>query len=318
MASIAPKYQVRLRDQSGVLTAIFDDWVDMEFTKEVNNIGSYKFQINGEDARRSLFELDGQVEIWRQVAGCGLGWYKEFEGFHRLDSRSTDKEGNRIFVSDGVGLNDLLARSIIAYKAGTIRADKNAPAETVMKEYVDENCGPTADDTVVGRLYQGGFPNFSTEADLGRGPVWAGSRAFENLLDVLRDIANVAEMDFQIVQTSPANFSFFTYVGQLGSDRTYTNMDVANGLNGAGNYPVMFSIPTGTIQDIEYIRDRLAEANVVIVLGPGEGSTQDTLTRSDGIAIAASPWNRREVSRPGGDQEFDYQREQLGDEILKE
>src|SRR3990172_7332367 len=159
MASIAPKYQVRLRDQSGVLTAIFDDWVDMEFTKEVNNIGSYKFQINGEDARRSLFELDGQVEIWRQVAGCGLGWYKEFEGFHRLDSRSTDKEGNRIFVSDGVGLNDLLARSIIAYKAGTIRADKNAPAETVMKEYVDENCGPTADDTVVGRLYQGGFPN---------------------------------------------------------------------------------------------------------------------------------------------------------------
>jgi hypothetical protein len=88
--------------------------------------------------------------------------------------------------------------------------------------------------------------------------------------------------------------------------------------NGAGNEPVIFSVPYGNLQSLEYSLDRSTEGTVVFVLGSGEGSTRTVIVRENTSAIADSPWNRRELSVPGSGQEFEYQLQALGDETLEE
>lgn len=314
--SISARYQIRLLDQGGSQVALFDNFEGLEFGQTVDDIGYYNLTLADDgDSRLELFELDGQVEIDRTVPGVNLDWYGEFEGFHRKENRSTRQEGKKFYISSGVDYNELLARRRIGYKAGTILADKNDAAETVMKEYVNENCGAIA--TVGnGREINGVFPGFTVQSDGGAGDVWAGSRAFDNLLDVLKDIANSKLIDFQVAGSGPAQFVFQTFEDQLGADRTTEGL--SGKVNGAGNRPVIFSVPYGNLQSLEYSLDRSTEGTVVFVLGSGEGSTRTVITRENSSAIADSPWNRRELSVPGSGQEFQYQLENLGDETLEE
>lgn len=318
MTGIAATYNVRLKNHVGFVTAVFDDYLRLEYEKRVNDVGHFSITFyDDRDVRFTQFILDAQIEIWRSVPGQNLGFYKVFEGLFRKLHRTISETGERLITFSGVSYNDLLARTIIAYKAGTIRADKEDHVDTVMKEYVEENCGPTADDTVVGRLYQGYLPNFSVAPTDGLGTWWEGSRAFENLLDVLADIASHSAVDFDVLGSGPAKFIFRTYHNQMGSDRRNIDLDLT-GRNPSGNYPVIFSTGFGFTSDFSYTSDRMGEGNVVVVLGEGEGSTQTTVTRSNEDAIVETPWNRCEVSRPGTSQEYIYQLEQLGDEVLEE
>ncbi len=314
--SIAARYYVRLLNQGGVQVALFDSFEGLELGHIVDDVGYYNLTlVDDGDSRLELFELDGQIEIYRKVPGVGLNWYDEFAGFHRRENRSTQQEGKKFYVSSGVDYNELLARRRIGYKGGTVRADKNAVAETVMKEYVEENCGASA--TVGnGREITGVFPNFTVQSDGGAGIVWAGSRPFDNLLDVIKDVANFSLIDFQVIGSGPAQFVFQTFEGQLGADRTTEGL--SGKLNGAGNPPVIFSVPYGNLQSLEYSLDRSAEGTVVFVLGSGEGSTRTIITRENSSALDDSPWNRRELSIPGSGQEFEYQLQNLGDETLEE
>lgn len=314
--SIASRYYVRLLDQDGIQVALFDSFESLEFGHVVDDYGYYEltFKDNG-DSRFELFELDGQVEIFRSVPGVSLDWYAEFEGFHRNEHRITGQSGDKFYISAGADYNELLFRRRIGYKGGTIRADKNDASETVMKEYVEENCGPSA--TVAnGREIDGVFPGFVVQVDGGAGIDWSGSRAFDNLLDVLKDISNFSSIDFKVSGSGPAQFTFQTYEDQLGDDRTIEGLN--EGLNGAGNVPVIFSVPYGNLQSLEYSLDRSTEGNVVFVLGAGEGSTRTIITRENSTASDDSPWNSREISVPGSGQEFEYQLEDLGDESLEE
>jgi hypothetical protein len=318
--SIASRAYVLLRDQTGKKVAVFEDFFSLSLTRTVNDVCSYSFSIDGNDPRRNSFQPDGQIEVWRGIPGV-LKWYKEFQGFHITQGKAMGDDGKITFTSSGVGYNDLLARRVIAFKSGTIRAAKNCSAETAMKQYVDENC--TKDlMTVVGRLSDGYFPNFSIEGDktaTSLVPIqnWAGDKAFENLLDVLKEIATLSGIDFEVIGTGPAEFTFVTYLEQMGSNRTYSTV-TASGKNEYGNVPVVFGAVFGSVQSAEYSLDRMSEANVVIVQGKGDGSTKHTLTVSDSKAIAVSPWNMREVSRSASSSDFEYQLRDFGNQTLKE
>lgn len=300
--------------------AVFDDFQALSFTKQVNDVGSYTLTINGHDERRLLFELDGQVEVYRRIPGV-KDWYLEFEGLHRKAEKVLNEDGSILFSSTGVGYNDMLARTIVSYKQGTIRAAKNCSAETAMKEYVTENC-IVEDATVVGRLSEGYLPGFSVEPDktLTAGfaiPNWSGDKAYENLLDVLKEIATLSGIDFAVVGDGPALFVFNTYLQGMGLNKTYHTV-TSSGKNEYGNIPVVLADRFGSIAGGTYDDDRLAESNVVVVQGSGDGSTKHTVTRTDPEAINDSPWNRREVSRSASSQDFEYQLKDFGDQTLKE
>ena len=316
-------YELRLYDQSGSQVAIFDDWLSLAFSRKVNDAGSYMltFRDDEEDKRLDYFKLDTQLVIMRKIAGF-LPWTEEFHAMHRTPNRYIDANGVANFDTKGMCYNELLSRRIIAYKEGTIRADKNDASETVMKEYVTENCTGTADLTWVGRLnydadaavllYQAGFPNFSVQTDTGAGAEWTGSRPYENLLDVLKDVAEFSAIDFAVVDNGVASFQFRTYNDQLGTDRTEGNGSVV---------PVVFVHAMGNIKDIQYAYDRLSEVNAIIVLGKGDASTRDTLTRHKPATQDDSPWNVREISRSATNYDEDYATHSMrtsGDEILED
>lgn len=331
-ASIASKYYARLKNQSGISVAVFDSWLVLEFLKELNGVGYYVmgFQDTG-DALTSLFELDGQLEIYRTVPGVGLAWYKEFEGLHRTFRRSEEREGQKIFISAGVGYNHLLARTSIMYKAGTIMADKNLPAESAMKEYVLQNCTSVGDDSFLGRLnydqdteeflYPTALPGFTVEADNGNGETWTGSRAYAPLLSTLQDIANFSQIDFNVVGNGAGQFLFKTFGNETGFNRLKFPTGIQPEDVQENPPQVVFSVPLGVVQNMGYELERLAEATAVAVLGKGEGSTRKTVTRINAENIDDSPWNRCEITRPITNYDEDYETYSLqvaGDEILKD
>jgi len=297
MESISPGYLIKLYDQTFNLVAMFDNWISLGYSKKVNGVHTCTFTLDSSDPRCLLFELDGIIEIWRSVPGCSISPYREFIGMHRGVQDATAKDSRTNFVSNIVGLNDLLARRIINYVPATIRSYKNAPAETVMKEYVEENCGASA--TVAnGRESDGVLPYFIVEADGALGATWEGDKAWENLLDVIQEIARFSTIDFDVSwDSSSGYFMFSTFQDQLGEDRTITGLDPSTGLNSAGNAPVIFSLERGNISSIERVFNRLSESNVVVVTGDGDGATVAVEVRT-GTSVADSPWNKREVCRP--------------------
>jgi hypothetical protein len=110
----------------------------------------------------------------------------------------------------------------------------------------------------------------------------------------------------------------------MGSNRTYSTV-TASGKNEYGNAPVVFGAVFGSVQSAEYSLDRMSEANVVIVTGPGDGSTKKALTRTNPKATSVSPWNTREISRSASIPSNVVDRllenhfmEVTGDEALKE
>lgn len=292
------RYQVRLFDQTGTQVAVFDDtggFRSFTFHRRLDDVGPYVLAINGEDARTQLFELDSQAKFYRQViseitSAVLKDWYAEFEGLHRSPSLLIGSDGKSEYNSHGFDYNEFLDRRDVLYKAGHARATKNDPAETAMKEFVDENLGPNA-LVSGGRISDGVMTGLTIESDAASGSTWTGSRSYKRLLKVLQEIAVDSGLHFRIVGNGVAAFKFETFKG---ADRSTIGLDRSTGLNGAGNVPVIFKIETGTMRDVAYSKNRSDERNAIFIAGQGQGEIREVQPFKDSVAIADSPWNLRE------------------------
>lgn len=314
--SIPARYQVRLKDNTGVVVAVFDDWRSLQYQRKVNSAGYITFIINGDDERAALIETDGQIEVLRAIPGK-VAWYTDFDGIMENRFDETSENGNRQLTITGSGLNGLLARRIIAYLSSDTQADKTGVAETVMKQYVNENIGPGA-TTPPRQLSSGVMAGFAVEANAGAGSAWTGQRASRGLLETLQDIANASGVDFDVVRTGAAAFEFRVYASQLGYDRTTTGLVYATGLNAAGYAPIVFSIELGNIAKAMYSVKRSGMANAVYVYGQGTGALRDVVVAEDAADLAASPYARREMARNGSSQDNTLDLQQLANEYLNQ
>jgi hypothetical protein len=314
---MAARYQVRLKDQAGVLVAVITDWYSLEYSKRVNAAGNYSLVLDGGDAVRDLFELDGQVEVWRSdlAASPAIDWYVDFEGFHRTQTRSTNEENRSQFVSSGAGYTDLLRRRAIAYRKGTAQADKSGVGETVIKEYVNENAGPGA--ILAPRLISGVFPGFTLQGDLAQGLTWTGERALRNLLEVAQEIARITDIDFQVIGIGPALYEFRARSEPLGDDRTTIGVDPTTGFNAAGNPPVVFSLEFGNMLVPVYRDNRSTEVTRVILSGQGSEDDRTFSIFTTSGAVSASPWNAVESVHDSSDETEETARIAIGTGLLE-
>lgn len=311
-------YKVRLKDQSGILVAEFDAWRSLSFSHIINSPGACRLEIDALDPRAALFELDGQIEVWRRNLDVGLDWYIEWEGFHRTQNDLTQQNDNESFVSYALGYLSLLNRRHIMYFAGTAQTDKSGAGEAVLKEFVDENAGPSA-LSANGRLggVDGTIAGLTIEADQGNGASWEGARAYKNLLTVASEIAVETGVDIEVVGLGVAAYEFRVHDGQRGEDRTVVGLDAA-GLNGAGNAPVIFSRVFGNMAIPLFSVNRSTEINAVYALGQGEESDRTVVLRQDLSAIADSPINRVEMIRNATQESTTAGLNSVGDEALTE
>lgn len=295
------QYYLVLRDQQGNAVAQFDHWRYLRYIKKVNAPHQVQVDLGSNDDRRDLFVLDSQLEVYRRYVGGS--WYNDCDSFHRTSNRGIVNTGRRFFTTYQRGFVDLLNRRIILGYAGTAYADKSDPAETVMKEYVDEQA-------VSGAIYRE-IPDLSVQADGAQGNTVAAKRAWRNLLEVLQGLVDdVGGGDFDVIGTAPATFEFRFYIGQRGKDRTLGNT--------AGNPPVVFSIDNGSLATARVNFNRMGEINAVYVGGQKQGSGRDVELRTTAAAILDSPWNRMEAFRDRSNEPLAAGLQDFGDSVLQD
>lgn len=299
-------WQIRVKDTGGNLVAVLDDtggFSRASISQTVNKTGTGTVEFPALDSRRDLFVLDGPVEFWRSNKVWGLDWYREWVGFYRDPTDEEQQDGNPRFVAHVVGPEDFLARREIAYKDITSsQVMKSGAGETVIKEYVDENAGPSA-TTGNGRKRTGTLSGFSIEADQARGSTWSGSRSYEKLLKVVQEIAQATGLDFEMdMNANPSTFTFRIHE-LLGDDRSKEGLCRSTGKNMYGNSPVIFSREAGTLRHPVRSSTRKQEVNVAFVLGRGEGSNRSIEVVENTDLSDDSPWNDIEASVSAGNED---------------
>ncbi len=293
---MAARYQIQVRDTSGAVTGFLADWVRLKYTRRVNGVGEFLLVIDQTNPNLAAFILDAQVEVRRQdlAASPVIDQYTDFSGFNRTTEYKTSDADADTFLSVGATYEHLLARRVVAYPVESSGAAKTGAGETVMKAYVDENAGVLA--TVAnGRQRGGAFSGFSVQADAAGGGAWTGDRAGRRLLDVLREIGDATDVDFEVISTGPATWAFRAQARPIGADRTVTGLDPSSGLNAAGNVPVIFSLQAANMGAPSFSVSRVNEMTVAIVQGQGIHDDRIVAVVTS-TAILDSPWNDMEAN----------------------
>lgn len=280
------KYWANLYDWNGNLVAVFDDFKPITIEHKINAFSNCTFSIDGLDDRINLFKLDYFLEVWRDIGDYS---YVEFDGFHRSDQLQYTEGGHWIYTSYARSYEDLLMRRCLLYKDNyeTTHSLKQAAAETVLKEFVDENAGPGASnvysypDNEEGRLVNGTIPHFNIEADQARGPIYTAHYTWRNLYEIAQEIAQGSSVDFAVVRRDKNQFEFKCYYPTRGTDKTNT---------------LIFSPEYGNMSVPSYTKSRTEEVNLVAVLGTGEQKARRFIISQDAVTIAESPWNQRETT----------------------
>ncbi len=304
---MAADYELRIKDTTGTDIARIVDYRRLDYTHRVNAPDSHAIIFDGNATFIPSIDIDYQVEVLRRLNPT-IPFYLEYEGFHRTQLRQTTGKGQSLFTSFGVGYAHLLKRRGIWYPSGSAQAEKTGFGETVMKNFVDENAGPSA--TFPPRLLASGVTSGLTlQPTGGAGASWTGGRAYQNLLQVLQEIADVSAVDFQVVGVGAALFEFQAQATPIGDDRSVGN--------GAGNAPVTFSLDFANMAIPVLSFSRTAEASAVIVMGQGIGSDRTVVQRTNTITIDDSPWNRIEVSRGAVNESATAGLNAVGDNLLE-
>lgn len=280
------RYEVRVFDVQGNLQAVFDNFMYLEIEHTINAPSTHRVDIKGSDERKAYFVTDAIVQVWRRDVRKGVPWYAEYSGFHRTHNKQFTTEQKRIFTTYGKGFLDLIARRFILYYSGVGKA---GPGDSVIVEYVNQNAGPDA--TAPPRLYPGIIPGLSVTPAEGNAEDWDADRAWVGLLETIQEIGTATKVDFDVVWNGGQSFTFNTYHPRKGTDRTA----------GTDN-PAVFSTDFGNMIGPSYTYSRTEEANVVIVLGPGQEEDRETLLVSDQRQYD-SPWNRIEVTHDARNDE---------------
>jgi len=299
-------YKVLVRDHSGNLMAVVDDYQHLAYYRRINEPGSFYFVVEANSNVAQYLLLDYEVEIWRSWHEYDVDWYIEFEGFCRSRRIKTADNGENTLHVNGVGYADLLNRRIVGYKSGNTYADKDGPAESVLKEYVRENLGHLAISPP--RLRHGVLSGLTIETDTHKGEKWTGGQAYKRLLVACQEIAEISNIDFDVVGTGGYTWDFRTYENQRGSDRTQDGLDVTTGLNAAGNPPMVFSPEIGNVNTPEYEYERTTEINCAYVTGQGIYDEREVSIVTLPSLIDDSPINLREGNR---DARFEPDRDNL-------
>jgi len=168
---------------------------------------------------------------------------------------------------------------------------RTGPAETVMKAYVNANLGPSA--PTVRRV-----PGMTIEADLARGETVTGRARFQNIGELLEQLALTSGLGFDVAQNgSGLQFKVFAP-----TDRTSTvRMDIDNNRLTKSEYA--YTAP---------------EATRVIVAGQGQGADRTLVERTSVDSEAAdAAWGKRiEVFKDQRNTSDTVELQQAGDEIL--
>lgn len=230
----------------------------------------------------SLLRKDRQILIFRLLEGhWPLLMCKGFLRFWEL--------GSKVARLAGPDLNELPARRVVAYKAGSSQASKTDQVDDMIKALGRENLGASATDTDRDLSSWG----FLVAADTSAGPSITKAFAWRELPRVMADIIQAGKEDgtevlWQIEPLGKSSAMLKTWAGYR-ADRSFP----------AGRPALEFSEARGNLINPRYIEDWRTEKNTMYAGGSGkeadrtvvevEGSeATDALARREGFINATA------------------------------
>lgn len=282
---MADLYELAMFDTNGIKQNILQGWNRFEFTQRVNAPWNHALTIemSSEDERASFFRDSVDVDWMLQAHRIDpLTNQKDlvYEGFNRTVVDQARVTGDIIFNLYGSGYTELLKRSVVVPPAGSENSNKQGVAETIAKEFVDEQQVNPVDTTRV-------MPGLTVEANAATGEPAEYSARYTNLFTVVSRIAEQGALDFGIVGGAvPGTFEFqMRHI--WGLDRNVENID--------GNPPTIFDMGFGNMSIPIFSKNFSEQVTFVYVGGAGQGTGRLITEVTDTITVALSPWNRREA-----------------------
>lgn len=248
-----------MRDPDLSVVAEASDYASLDLTLRFNEVSSWVLDLPADSMAARELEWGGGIIVRRGGTTVLSGPVTEIE-------RSWDiRTGDRIVatgVDDLVWLFRRLALPVPGGPPYTASAydTRSGAAETVMRQYVDFNAGPSA---VVARR----VPGLTVPATAGLGTAITEKARFDNLLALLQRIALAGgDLGFRIVQAGAA-LPFDVYAP---TDKTAS---------------VIFSKELGNLRGYRY-KDSTAGANYVVAAGQGELTARTFRESGDAASIA--------------------------------
>lgn len=270
--------QVYLTTDLGVRIALLDQFMELEYTRVVNDIGTLRGTWSQQIFDPAWLHEDYRVEVWRAALAGGPKRLDTVGLLRYWNPKTTGMVGTVEIVAPDY--NEILARRIVAYADGSAQADKTDEADDFMKEIVRDNMGADCVDTARDLTTWG----LSVVADEALGPSVEKKFSRRVVLDAIRELAETATTNgtpvyFELAPLTSTTCEFRTWINQPGVDRT---ADVLVGLE------------YGNLKDPSYEYDAMDELTYIYAGGQGEGAGRNIQAASDTARIGASAINRRE------------------------
>jgi hypothetical protein len=247
-------YTIYIRDANFNRVGEITDFNKLELVPRFNNVGSFVLDLpTNTRAAKELIKPKSGIIVKRDGRTTFSG---------TVTSRSRSFGNQDVMTFSGKDDNVYLARTLAYPVPGgnfslsdyDVRTGK---AETIMKQYVDYNCGLSA--LPERRL-------LTLAPDTGLGNTITGRARFHSLLELLQSLAlNGGGLGFNVVQVGNA-LEFQVY---MPGDKTRT---------------ALFSPLLGNLSSFDYSSED-PESNFVIVGGGGEGAERILLQKSDNTSV---------------------------------
>lgn len=287
-------YSVRVADALGNYQTTVANFVEAEghaldYALNVGRIGVLQLTIPA-TFRPDLFTpdrlLDGRFGVWRSINGRT----PKLDGDAIFLARIFEYTANATIIT-AFHVNELFARRIVAYAAGTTYTSKAAvAADNQIKTFIKENMGTS----IVGADRDGAETQadissyVSVAANLAAAASIAMAAARRNLLDVVTELGqasttNSTYLTTEIVDDGAGNLQARTYTTARGVDRGSTS-----------TAPLVVSEENGRLKNARLTLDYSREVTFAIAGGMMEGTARLIATASDATRLAMTPLNRRE------------------------
>ena len=277
-------YQILALNQDGTTTGYIHNPLTITATRSANSLGAFEIVLPWQENIEALGP-DNIIVINRR--GYHSGYTTAFVGLLRYWRWRTNDQGSETVTLKGPCINDLLARRIVAYAAGTAQAQMTDQIDDMMKAIVADNLGG---DAAAARQLTDWL---TVEGNTTAGASITKAFAWRNMLTVLQDLGQIGQEQgnkvfFEVAWLGGADLRFRTALDYLGTDHSY-------GSTAAAGSPLVFSQEFGNLSTPDYELDYRDEVTYVYAGGQGEGSDRTIVEVEDTDRSARSEWGRMEA-----------------------
>ncbi len=176
------------RHNSPTIHKIITNFYRVDAVRAVSNVGAIEVVLDVDDAVDMPLQADT-----RMVLTLTRGTMTHIFGAYLLGGWALQAQRDRRTLTlRGLCYNSLLMRRIVAYAAGSAQAQKNGPADDIMRAVVRENLGQAAGSGRDISAY-----GLSVEQDLSLAAQISMAFAWRNVYDVMSSIVDAAYQKYK-------------------------------------------------------------------------------------------------------------------------